>query len=127
MCLLRGGLPAWAGVTWLVPVVWLYLACRRIRQAPLFAVTATVALADMLPATRWARWLARPGSDLFVYPTKESSLGPVTNFRPAHYHLPCPAVLVAFFLLVYRVPAWTFQLGPTESATPGRGCPKLAT
>ncbi len=122
---LAGVFPGRPRVTWLLPLVWFYLACTRIRHAPLFAVTATVALADMLPATRWARWLARPGSDLFVYPTKESSLDPDGSFRPTLYLLPCAAVLVAFFLLVYRVPAWTFQVGPVEVATPGHGCAKL--
>jgi hypothetical protein len=110
-------------VTWLLPLVWFYLACTRIRHAPLFAVTATLALADMLPATRWARWLARPGSDLFVYPTRESTES--RRFQPAPYLLPAGAVLVAFLLLVYRVPAWTFQVGPVEIATPGHGCAKL--
>jgi hypothetical protein len=58
-------LPRWPRVTWLLPLVWLYLACSRVRHAPLFAVTAGVALADMLPWTALARWAARTGSDLF--------------------------------------------------------------
>ena len=119
---LAGVFPGRPRVTWLLPLVWFYLACTRIRHAPLFAVTATVALADMLPATRWARWLARPGSDLFVYPTKDSSQ---EGFRPAHYLLACAAVLVALLMLVFRVPAVKFQLGSIELATPGHGCAKL--
>lgn len=122
---LAGVFPGRPRVTWLLPLVWFYLACTRIRHAPLFAVTATVALADMLPATRWARWLARPGSDLFVYPTRDQSSTAARNFQPAPNFLPCAAILVAFLLLVYRIPARTFQLGPLELATPGHGCAKL--
>ena len=122
---LAGVFPGRPRVTWLLPLVWFYLACTRIRHAPLFAVTATAALADMLPATRWARWLARPGSDLFVYPTKNQSSGPTPSFQPSPYFLPCAAVLVTFLLLIYRIPARTFQLGPIELATPGHGCAKL--
>src|SRR5262249_9123891 len=36
---------------------------------------------DMLPYTRWARWLARPGSDLFQYPNEDVSR-PKLNWRP---------------------------------------------
>lgn len=48
-------------VAWLLPLLWLYLAAGRVRHAPLFALTATVALADLLPHTRFAGWLARRG------------------------------------------------------------------
>jgi hypothetical protein len=118
---LAGVFPGRPRVTWLLPLVWFYLACTRIRHAPLFAVTATLALADMLPATRWARWLARPGSDLFVYPSSESR----PRFQPASYILPCAAVLIAFVMLLNQIPAWKFQLGPVDLATPGHGCAKL--
>jgi hypothetical protein len=79
----------------------------------------------VLPATRWARCLARPGSDLFVYPTRDQSSGPTPSFQPAPYLLPGAAVLVTFLVLVYRIPARTFQVGPIELATPGHGCAKL--
>jgi hypothetical protein len=39
-------------ITWLLPLLWLALALLRVRHAPLFAITAGVALADMLPYTR---------------------------------------------------------------------------
>src|SRR5579871_4759022 len=58
-------LPRWPRVTWLLPLIWLYLTWTRIRHAPLFSVTAALAIADMLPHTRWAAWVARRGSDLF--------------------------------------------------------------
>jgi hypothetical protein len=58
-------LPRWPRVTWLIPLAWLALALARVRHAPLFGITAALALADMLPATRLAAWLARPGRDWF--------------------------------------------------------------
>src|SRR5204863_210912 len=52
-------------ITWLLPLAWLALGCDRIRHAPLFAVAALVALADILPHTTWAKRLTASGSDLF--------------------------------------------------------------
>lgn len=37
-------------VTWLVPIVWFLLGLSRIRHGPLFAITAAIALADIIPA-----------------------------------------------------------------------------
>jgi len=51
-------------VTWLVPLVWLVLACSRVRHGPLFAVTAAVAIADMLPHSPLPAIFARSGSTL---------------------------------------------------------------
>ena len=59
---LVGVWPARPRVTWLVPLVWFVLAWTRIRHGPLFAATAALALADMLPHVRWVAWLARQGS-----------------------------------------------------------------
>lgn len=61
---------AWR-VTWLLPLVWLWLAGTRIRHGPLFGVAAMVVLADVLPRTRLVAWLERRGSDLFVRPAVE--------------------------------------------------------
>jgi hypothetical protein len=52
-------------VTWLLPLVWLFLTWTRIRYGPLFAVTAGLVLADAFPHVRWAAWLARHGSAVF--------------------------------------------------------------
>ena len=52
-------------VTWLIPLVWLYLAWTRIRHGPLFAITAVIALAEMWPHVAWVRWLDRHKSALF--------------------------------------------------------------
>lgn len=62
---LVGALPRRPRVTWLLPVVWLALACSRVRNAPLFALTAALALAEFLPQVRWARWLSDRGSVIF--------------------------------------------------------------
>jgi len=36
-------------VTWVIPMVWFVLGLSRIRHGPLFAITAAIALADILP------------------------------------------------------------------------------
>jgi hypothetical protein len=45
-------------ITWLLPLVFLALAVR-VRNAPLFAITAALALPDMLPYSRLSKWLQR--------------------------------------------------------------------
>ncbi|WP_232288225.1 hypothetical protein [Anaeromyxobacter sp. K] len=42
-----------------LPLVWLVLALQRIRHAPLFAIAALIALAELLPRSGAAAWLAR--------------------------------------------------------------------
>lgn len=59
---LLGTLPARPRVTWLLPVVWAVLACERVRHAPLFAVTAAVAIAEMFPHCRWRARFASESS-----------------------------------------------------------------
>ncbi len=59
MVTLIGVFPQRPRVTWLVPLVWFVLALSRLRNAPLFGVTAVIALADMFPYSRVGRWLAR--------------------------------------------------------------------
>lgn len=54
-------------VTWLIPLSWFCQAVLRVRHSPLFAITAALALAEMLPHTRLAVFLARPGRDLFQF------------------------------------------------------------
>jgi hypothetical protein len=55
-------------VTWLIPLAWLAFTWSRMRNGPLFAITAAIALGDLLPHTRWASWLARQGSEVFRIP-----------------------------------------------------------
>jgi hypothetical protein len=58
---LIGVWPRWPRIVWLVPLVWLVLATLRVRNVPLFGVTAVIALADMLPYSRVGQWLQRRG------------------------------------------------------------------
>lgn len=76
-------------VVWLVPLVWLVMAWSRIRHGPLFAVTAAVAIADMLPHTRLPAWFARRAGPRV--PIASSSGGP--GWRAAA--IPVLLVLVA--------------------------------
>ncbi len=48
-------------IVWLLPLLWAWLAMGRVRHAPLFALSATVAWADMLPCSRLAGWLQDKG------------------------------------------------------------------
>lgn len=48
-------------ITWLIPLVWFFLTMKRIRHGPLFAISAGIALADILPHSRVAVWLGRRG------------------------------------------------------------------
>ena len=58
---LIGVFPKRPRITWLVPMVWFALALLRVRNAPLFGVTAAIALAEMLPYSRVGRWLQGRG------------------------------------------------------------------
>jgi len=79
--------PQWPRATWLVPLLWLAQAFLRIRHAPLFAFTALLALADVLPQTRLAAWAQRHG-DLFQPPI------PATPYTWRQLLLPVSAVLL---------------------------------
>ena len=59
-----GTLPKWPRATWLIPLVWFGLACSRVRHGPLFAITAAIAMADIIPHTKWAKWLSQKGSKI---------------------------------------------------------------
>jgi hypothetical protein len=65
LALLLQTLPRRPRVTWGLPLAWLLLSADRVRQAPLFALAALLAIADLFPHTRWARSLSERGSDLY--------------------------------------------------------------
>jgi len=48
-------------VTWFIPLVWLFLSLARIRHAPLFAVIAVVAIAEMFPCCHWVQSMGNKG------------------------------------------------------------------
>jgi hypothetical protein len=57
-----GTFPKWPRASWLIPLIWFALALTRIRHAPLFAVVAAIALADIFPHIRWRKWMVIRGS-----------------------------------------------------------------
>jgi hypothetical protein len=73
MAALLGVLPSRPRVTWLIPLVWLGLTWTRVRHGPLFAITAVIALADIFPHVRWAKWLADKGSVVFRLRTPDGT------------------------------------------------------
>jgi hypothetical protein len=83
-------------VTWLLPFFWFYEALTRVRHAPLFSIAAALALAEMLPTTRWATWLACPGRDWFDFPSGDRLPERRLGWRPAV--LPLAVVLTAIVL-----------------------------
>jgi len=105
-------------VTWLIPLFWFCQALLRVRHAPLFGITAVLALAEMLPHTRLAGFLARPGRDLFRFSSVASCQLPVAgplrfDWRPAV--LPLGVVLLAAVL----------QAAGVQAPLVGRGWVKL--
>ena len=80
-------------VTWLIPLFWFSQAVMRVRHSPLFAITAVLALAEMLPYTRLAAWLARPGRDLFRFRSLDMEAARRIDWRPAL--LPASVILLA--------------------------------
>ncbi len=83
-------------VTWLLPVFWLCQALTRARHSSLFAITAVLALTEMLPHTRLAAWLARPGRDLFRFRSLDMEAARRLDWRPAL--LPAGVILLAAVL-----------------------------
>lgn len=102
LLLLAGTLPRRPRVTWLIPVVWLALTFQSIRQGPLFAITAALAVADFWPHTVWHRLLKRYGDSLVHDPATNAEAPPCCRAAPVV--LPALAVLVSLLLQVRGVP-----------------------
>lgn len=101
LAVLASARPLKPRVVWLLPLVWFYLACSRVRHSPLFAITTLVVLADLLPNTRLARWLARPGSDLFQFPSPDALHSPSSTLPPL---LPLLLLFAGLVLQAFRIP-----------------------
>ena len=99
---LIGVLPRWPRVTWLIPLVWLYLSFTRIRNVPLFVITAAIALSEMFPHIRWVKWLTRHGSELLRLRTDPESCRKRLSWRPAL--IPIILVLVTAILQISSIP-----------------------
>jgi hypothetical protein len=100
-------------IMWLVPLFWLCQTLLRVRHSPLFSITAVLALAEMLPHTRLAVWLARPGRDLFQFRSDEPHARRRPDWRPAL--APLLVVLLALAL----------QASGIRAPVVGRGWVKL--
>jgi hypothetical protein len=96
--------PWWPRVTWLLPSVWFLLALMRVRHAPLFYITATLALAEMLPYTRLAAMLARPGRDLFQFRSSDPVLDRDVSWRAAIFPLGLVLITAALQATGVRAP-----------------------
>ena len=95
---LLGTLPKLPRVSWLLPLVWLVLSFKGIRQGPLFVVVGAVALADLWPHTLWHALLKKYGDSL--------ARDPEVKPRGWGWMIPTTAaVLVSFGLIVANVPA----------------------
>lgn len=98
LSLLLGTLPKLPRVSWLIPLAWFVLSFKGIRQGPLFAITAAVAIADMWRHTVWHRLLVKYGDGSLARNDPPQASGPVWMVIPA------VAVLAAFGLQVAKVP-----------------------
>jgi hypothetical protein len=93
LVMLGGVLPRLPRVSWLIPLVWLVLSFQGIRQGPLFAITAAVAIVDLWPHTVWHRLLKKYGDGSLA---REPALEPARGWAWAAV----PALVVAFAFLL---------------------------
>ena len=111
---LAGILPKRPRVTWLIPLVWLFLAWTRIRHGPLFAITATIALGEFFPHVRWITWLTEHGSELL----RVRPIGPAER---SWGNMLGPAILPVVIL----VAACVFQMAGLAVPVLGHGWVRL--
>lgn len=97
--LLLGTLPKRPQMSWLIPLIWFALSFKGIRQAPLFAITAAVAIADLWPHTVWHRLLVRFGDGTLATDR------PVPRSRWIWITIPTLLVLLACALQANKVRA----------------------
>ncbi len=101
--LLAGTLPKLPRVLWLLPLVWLVLSFQSIRQGPLFAITAAIAIVDLWPHTRWYRWLKKNGDGSLAPEPEPEPHRSLPGLLPML--LPAAAVALAFILQVRGIEA----------------------
>src|SRR5262249_47737652 len=103
-------------ITSLIPLIWFTLALMRVRHAPLFGITAVLALAEILPDSPLARWLARPGRELFRFPASPRGAEDRLPGRPMALPLTVVATTILLQWVGARMPilgrGWA-QLDPT--------------
>jgi len=108
---LIGAYPEWPRTSWLIPLIWFFLALARIRHAPLFAVVAAIALADIFPHIRWAKWMVAKGSKIFALKSSNTN-----------YNLSLQAALVPCLIIIITI---CFQLTSMKVPIFGKGWAKL--
>jgi hypothetical protein len=104
LALLAGTLPKSPRVSWLIPLVWFALSFKGIRQGPLFAVCAGVAIADLWKHTCWHRLLVKYGDGSTAWDA--DSPGAAAKRSGSLWTgmaVPAVAVAIAFMLQVNRV------------------------
>lgn len=90
-------------VTWLIPAVWFLMTWSRIRNGPLFAIVATLAIAEMYAEIRWVRWLTEQGSELLrLRPAAERES--LSRRDPVAILVPALVVGLTLALQLGRVP-----------------------
>ncbi|MBP3959960.1 hypothetical protein J8F10_32360 [Gemmata sp. G18] len=114
--MLAGTLPKVPRVSWLVPLVWFALSFKGIRQGPLFAVCAGVALTDLWKHTIWHRLLIKHGDGSTAWDA-ENPAEVANRSSPMWAGFAIPAVLVAV--------AFTLQVKQIEVPVIGHGWARL--
>ena len=84
-------------VTWYIPLIWFFLSLLRIRHAPLFAMMAVVAIAEIFPYCRWVRSLGERG--LMTFRVREMA-HTVMAWTVSRYLL--PAIMMGVALIVFH-------------------------
>jgi hypothetical protein len=103
--LLLSTLPKWPRVTWLVPLVWLVLTFKSIRQGPLFAITAAVCIADIWRFTAMHRYLVKNGDGSLAWnPEDDPARVALIRGGTRWWVIPAAVVALAAALDVARVP-----------------------
>jgi hypothetical protein len=126
LAILAASRRAWAQPTFWLPLVWYVLTCQRIRHAPLFAIIAGIAVADLLPRSPLAGWLTRRR-----WLRQPSAAG--TDLRPGgrgRVLKQLALILVILTAPLMATAVWLKQVGPLPligaawSQPPGRVFPK---
>jgi hypothetical protein len=86
-------------VTWLIPLIWFFLALSRVRHTTLFAVSVAVAAGEMFPYQRWVQWFSGKGSTFFSLRTK---MRPWNQISKILFLLILSAFVVIPFLFQYK-------------------------
>jgi hypothetical protein len=114
---------AWVRVTFWLPLVWFVLACMRIRHAPLFAMVAGIALADLLPQSRLAAWLVRRGWLRDGAACQVSGVRCQSAPTPLLRYFTTVAAVLIMMAPLLGATVWTKHVGPLPLVGTGWACP----